>query len=65
MATSVPNFIRGTVVPFTALFQVLRSHWGVVYGALGVGAITLVIALIAFLAIDETFSRDMNFVEKD
>lgn len=65
VATSVPNFIRGTVVPFTALFQVLRGHWGVVYGALGVGAVTLVIALIAFLAIDETFSRDMNFVEKD
>lgn len=65
VATSVPNFIRGTVVPFTALFQVLRGQWGVVYGALGVGVVTLVIALIAFLAIDETFSREMNFVEKD
>lgn len=65
VATTVPNFIRGTVVPLTALFQLLRTKTTVIYGALWVGLLTITIAWIAFRAIDETFSRDMNFVEKD
>ncbi|MBS1952306.1 MAG: putative MFS-type transporter [Cytophagales bacterium] len=65
VATSVPNFIRGTVVPITALFQLLRNHTTVIYGALIVGILTIIIGLLSLRAIDETFSSDMNFVEKD
>ncbi len=36
-----------------------------IYGALIVGIITIVIALIALRFIDETYGRDMNFVEED
>ncbi|MBI1767689.1 MAG: MFS transporter [Bacteroidetes bacterium] len=65
VATTVPNFIRGTVVPITALFKLARAEWGVIYGALWVGLLTIVIALIAIRSIDETFSRDMNFIEEN
>ncbi len=65
VATTVPNFIRGTVVPLTMLFKFLRGETGVLQGALYVGLLTFVIALIAVRLIDETFSRDMNFIEKD
>ncbi len=65
VATTVPNFIRGTVVPITMLFKFFRGEVGVIQGALWVGLITVVIALLAFRLIDETFSRDMNFVEQD
>ncbi|MBS1558073.1 MAG: MFS transporter [Bacteroidetes bacterium] len=65
VATSVPNFIRGTVVPITLLFQYFRGYTSVIYGALWVGILTIVIALIAFTAIDETFHHDLNFIEKD
>lgn len=78
VTTSVPNFIRGTVVPITLLFKFLRD-WigdngsgtqsamndGIIYGALIVGVITVVIAFIALRAIDETFGRDLNFEEVD
>ncbi len=64
VATTVPNFIRGTVVPITLLFKFLRAELGIVQGALIVGVITVVIALWALRAIDETYSRDMNFVEE-
>ena len=37
VATSVPNFIRGTVVPLTLFFKFLRPDFGVVNGALIVG----------------------------
>ena len=81
VATSVPNFIRGTVIPLTFLFKYLRdtlsSHYepitgaveaknlGIIYGALTVGLCTIAIAFIALSAIDETYGRDLNFEEDD
>lgn len=65
VATTVPNFIRGTVVPITLLFQLVRTETGVIWGALWVGLLTVVIALIAIRWIDETYSRDLNYVEED
>lgn len=65
VATTVPNFIRGTVIPIAWLFRYLRAEWGMIYGALGVLIITSVIAVIALSAVDETHSRELNFVEKD
>ncbi len=65
VATTVPNFIRGTVVPITLAFRFLRGEMGIIYGALIVGVITIIIAVIALRSIDETFSRDMNFVEEE
>lgn len=67
VATTVPNFIRGTVVPITMLFGFLRDdlHLGVVTGALCVGALTIFIGLIALQSVEETFGRDLNFVEED
>lgn len=81
VATSVPNFIRGTVVPLTLLFKFLRDsigssyandlsaeaaiNSGIIYGALIVGVMTIIIALIALRVIDETYGRDLNFEEVD
>jgi MFS transporter, putative metabolite:H+ symporter len=81
VATSVPNFIRGTVIPLTFAFKYLRDtysahyepltggfeakNFGIVYGALTVGLCTIVIAFIALRVIDETYGRDLNFEEVD
>ena len=64
VTTSVPNIIRGTVVPITFMFKELREEIGILNGALVLGIITVIIALIALRAIDETFGRDLNFVEE-
>jgi len=63
-ATTTPNFIRGTVVPITLSFKYLRGSMGILNGALVVGIVTVGIALIALRAIDETYGRDLNFLEK-
>lgn len=69
VATSVPNFIRGTVIPLTLMFAFLREQIGgpdgVIYGALIVGVFTIIIAYISLTAIDETFGRDLNYEETD
>ncbi|MGE0771348.1 MAG: MFS transporter [Cyclobacteriaceae bacterium] len=65
VATTVPNFIRGTVVPITLGFRFLRVEFGIIEGALIVGVVTIMIALWALRGIDETFARDLNYVEED
>jgi putative MFS transporter len=69
VATTVPNFIRGTVVPLIFAFKFIRMQYadishGIIYGAFWIGLVTIIIALIALKFIDETFSRDLNFVEE-
>ena len=63
VATTVPNFIRGTVVPLTLLFKALRTEIGIISGALVIGLATIIIALLALQSIDETFDKDLNFNE--
>jgi len=65
VATTVPNFIRGSVVPLTFMFGYLREHLNILQAALIVGVFTIMIAFWALRLIDETFSRDLNYVEKD
>jgi MFS family permease len=64
-ATTVPNFIRGTVIPLTIAFQMLREPLGIIKGALVIGVSTIIIAFIALQLIDETYGRDLNFEEID
>lgn len=65
VATTVPNFVRGAVIPLTTLFIYLKVPLGIVYSALTVGVFTVVIALIALYYLDETFTKDLDYVEKD
>ncbi|HYG03420.1 MAG TPA: MFS transporter [Chryseosolibacter sp.] len=81
VATSVPNFIRGTVIPITLMFKYFRDdiagyyalgegavtarNNGIIYGALIVGIFTIVIAFVALRVIDETYGRDLDFEEID
>lgn len=64
VTTSVPNIIRGTVIPITFGFKYLRGEVGMIPGALIIGIITTIIAFIALRAVDETFGRDLNFEEE-
>ncbi|WP_369427765.1 MFS transporter [Membranihabitans maritimus] len=65
VATTVPNFVRGAVIPITTLFLFLRSGMGIINSAILVGAITVAIALWALYSLQETFHKDMNYIEED
>jgi putative MFS transporter len=65
VATTVPNFIRGTVVPITLAFEFLRVQMGIIPSALIVGIATIVVALVALRSLNETFGKDLNFLESD
>ncbi|MBL0740009.1 MFS transporter [Chryseolinea lacunae] len=63
VATTVPNFVRGTVVPLTMLFEYLRTQQSMVASAAWVGGGTLIIALLALWKMKETFGKELDFVE--
>ena len=63
VTTTVPNFVRGAVIPITLAFEFFRSALGMVYSALAVGTICLVIALFALYHLTETFGKDLNYIE--
>jgi MFS transporter, putative metabolite:H+ symporter len=62
--TTAPNFVRGSVVPMTMAFQMLRPTLGDVASAAAVGAAAIVIAVVALANLDETFGRDLDYLER-
>ena len=64
VATSVPNFVRGMTIPITMMFQVARKSLGIEAGAIAVGAVCLVIALISLSRLQETFHKDLDYFEE-
>lgn len=63
VATTVPNFVRGATIPLLAIFKWLKPDMGIMSAALIIGVSTSTIALIALWNIDETFHKDMDYVE--
>ena len=63
VTTAVPNIIRGTTVPMTLSFQFFREYLGIVNGAVIVAVIALAIAVIATVRMEETFGKDLDYVE--
>jgi putative MFS transporter len=64
VTTTVPNFIRGAVVPMTQLFVLLKTSQGVLSSAAYVGGFVSILSLLALFYVKETFGRDLEFVEE-
>ncbi|HYG40137.1 MAG TPA: MFS transporter [Cytophagales bacterium] len=63
VATTVPNFVRGTVLPLTFVFEILRVNLDMVKSAWIVGLISITIALLALWKMKETFGKDLDFTD--
>lgn len=63
VATTVPNVVRATVLALTFAFELLRVNIGMIAGGAVVGALTIVIGLLALYKMKETFGRDLDFEE--
>ena len=63
VATTVPNFVRGSVVPITSSFMILKESMGVLGSAAVVGSVVFAIALVALYYTRETFHDDLDYIE--
>lgn len=64
VTTTVPNFIRGSLVVITSSFLFFKDKIGILEGAMVVGSICIMISLIALSQLKETFSKDLDYVEQ-
>lgn len=65
VTTTVPNFVRGAVVPITLSFQYLGKidSIGTIYSALIVGIVITILAIISIFSLEESFSKDLDYNE--
>lgn len=68
VATTVPNVVRGSLVPAVLLFRALRHQYeGDVFGlqtsALIVGAVVMALAFLGWYYLSETYGKDLDYVE--
>jgi MFS family permease len=63
VTTTVPNFVRGSLVLATLSFTTLKGSLGIINSALVVGFVSLAIALFALYQLKETFGKDLDYLE--
>lgn len=63
VATTVPNFVRGSVVPLSLLVAALRPSLGIISAAAVVGSCCIGIALIALAGMEESYHKELDYLE--
>jgi MFS family permease len=63
VTTTAPNFVRGAVVVLTSVFEALRPAMGIRASAMLVGAVALAIAFASLRGLEETYGKDLNYLE--
>ncbi|ADY50787.1 major facilitator superfamily MFS_1 [Pseudopedobacter saltans DSM 12145] len=64
VTTTVPNFIRGSLVLVTLSFEWLKTPLGIINAALLVGATCITIAFISVYNLEETYGKDLDYIEE-
>jgi MFS transporter, putative metabolite:H+ symporter len=64
VTTSVPNFVRGAVIPITASFTYCSTQYGISAASLIVGGTCLLLSALSTWYLKETFAKDLEYVEE-
>ena len=62
-ATTVPNIVRGSVVLMIPMFSFFEKSFGYIPAGAITGFIVMAISLTAVFMTEETFGKDLNFIE--
>lgn len=62
-ATTVPNMVRGSLPLILILFTYLKTPFGYVNAAAITGVVVMVISTVAVFLTEETYGKDLDFVE--
>jgi putative MFS transporter len=65
VTTTVPNFVRGALIPINALFAMFSAHYGMIQAGYIMMAVLTIVALFSLSQLKETFGKDLNYVEGD
>jgi putative MFS transporter len=62
-ATSIPNMVRGFIIPMSASFHFLIPYTGVTMAGVTVLAVMISLAFLSLLVLRETFHEDLDYIE--
>jgi putative MFS transporter len=62
-ATTVPNMVRGSLPLLTAVYAFMKADLGALSAAAWTGAGVMLITVIAAAMSEETFGKELDFVE--
>jgi len=62
-ATTVPNFVRASIIPVSGMFLFAKGHFGLTLAGVVSATVVIVIALAALMQLEETFTKDLNYEE--
>jgi len=63
VTTSVPNMVRGAVVPITMAFSLAKPYLGIINAAILVGAVCVLMGFYSIFRLEETFGKDLDYIE--
>jgi MFS transporter, putative metabolite:H+ symporter len=64
VTTTVPNFVRGLVPVLVPTWRALSARVGLVQSAIVVGAVTVIVAFVCVFGLEETYGKDLDFIER-
>ncbi|WP_027303123.1 MFS transporter [Rudanella lutea] len=62
-ATTVPNMVRGLVIPMTTSYQLLKPSVDVIQAGAIVGLVAFAIGFYSILTVPETHGKDLDYLE--
>jgi Flp pilus assembly protein protease CpaA len=62
--TTTPNMVRGSLVLVALLFEYLENHFSFIASGAITGVIVLLVGCFALFTAEETFGKDLNFLEE-
>ncbi|MBB5394467.1 MFS transporter [Mucilaginibacter sp. AK015] len=65
VTTTVPNFVRGSLIPINMAFNAFVVHYGMVTSGYIMMVILTLIALFSLSQLKETFGKDLDYIEEE
>lgn len=65
VTTTVPNFVRGSLIPINAAFVFFKGHYGMIHAGYIMMIILTIVALFSLSQLKETFGKDLDYMEGD
>lgn len=63
VASTAPNFVRGSVIPISASIHFFEKPIGVIGSAVIVGLVCIALAIYSMMQLKDTFGKDLDYIE--
>ena len=65
VTTTVPNFVRGALIPVTYAFELLVTKYGIINSGRIMMVLLIVIAFLSVSQLKESFGKDLDYIEEE